>query len=107
MEKKGLIERQSVDSDARLRKIVLTDKARSVTELVACSGADMERALVAGMSQEDLERFAGYLARMKSNLAATGLVDGDCGRNSACTASSDAEENVTTKDDKKEGKETI
>lgn len=106
MERKGLIERRSVAHDARLRKIVLTDKARDIVEVLAHSGEDMERTLIAGMTPEDLERFAGYVALMKSNLAATGLV-GDCGRATARDASEDADESTVDKNDDKEGMETI
>lgn len=78
MEKKGLIERRSVERDARLRKIVLTDKAKSITALLQRNADDMERVLTAGIGGADLDRFMSCVATMKRNLAATGLVS-HCG----------------------------
>lgn len=74
MEKKGLIERRSVDYDARLRKIVLTDKARAIATTLRDNASDMERVLLDGLDADDVGRLMGLLDRMKRNLAATGVL---------------------------------
>ena len=68
MEKKGMIVRESVAHDARLKKIVLTDQADAIVNDLRRSGADMERRLVAGLSEEELETLASCIARMRANL---------------------------------------
>lgn len=77
MEKKGLIERQSVDYDARLRRIVLTEKAQALSEMLRNNALDMENVMTKGIAHEDLERMLDCIATMKANLRATGLV-GEC-----------------------------
>ena len=57
MEQKGLVERQSVSCDARLKKIVMTDKSRAVSHLMAEDMALVEK-----------EALYDYLKRMKQNL---------------------------------------
>ncbi len=68
MEKKGYIERQSVDYDARLKKIVLTPKAaeinRQLLEGITASEEQMRR----GITDEELEVFFAVLAKIQKNL---------------------------------------
>ena len=80
MEKKGPIERQSVAYDARLRKIVLTDKARAIAEALRDNAARMEQVLLDGLDTHDVVRLLGLLDHMKRNLAATGKVGWECAR---------------------------
>lgn len=80
MEKKGLIERQSVPYDARLRKIVLTDKARAIAEMLRDNAASMERVLLDGLDAHDTARLLELLEHMKRNLAATGQVGWECAK---------------------------
>ncbi|WP_239457529.1 MarR family transcriptional regulator [Bifidobacterium pullorum] len=79
MEKKGLIRRESVARDARLKRIVLTDKARDIERLLHGSGDRMETTMTAGIAGADLAVFRRCLDAMMDNLAATGKV-GRCGR---------------------------
>lgn len=68
MVQKGLIEKDSVAGDARLKKLSLTGKAK---ELAAEMEADREffrQTLTAGFTQEELEQFCGYIERCKKNL---------------------------------------
>ena len=46
MEKKGLIERRSVPYDARLKKLVLTEKAQKVSELIIDDAAGWKKNLL-------------------------------------------------------------
>ena len=80
MEKKGLIERRSVDYDARLRKIVLTDKARAIAEALRDNASRMEQVLLGGMSNAEVSQLLDLLDHMKRNLAATGMVGWECAR---------------------------
>ncbi len=68
MEKKGLVIRQSVPHDARLKKIVLTPKALEVHEMVQEDAAHFERTLTKDFSEEELDLLLSYLERMKKNM---------------------------------------
>lgn len=72
MERKGLIRRESVAQDARLRKLVLTDRALRLESLMRADGDRMEAALTRGFSPQELETFASYIARMRANLSPSG-----------------------------------
>ena len=69
MEKKGLIERKSVDWDARLKKIVLTDKARLAQGMMREDAQRMEERLLKGFSPEEIETLELYIQRMKDNIS--------------------------------------
>jgi DNA-binding MarR family transcriptional regulator len=68
MEKKGLVIRQSVPQDARLKKIVLTPKALEVHEMVQQDAAHFEGVLTKDFSKEEFELLLSYLERMKKNM---------------------------------------
>jgi DNA-binding MarR family transcriptional regulator len=70
MEQKGLIRRQAVAQDARLKKIVLTEKAEQVKELMSEDAERMERVLVRGFTGEEKQILLSYLGRMKDNIEA-------------------------------------
>lgn len=68
MEQKGLVERQSVNYDARLKKIVMTDKSKSISHLMAEDMALVESVLTEGFSPDEKKALCDYLKRMKQNL---------------------------------------
>lgn len=68
MERRGLIERVSVEHDARLKKLVLTQKAENMLERAEQDICAMEARLTDGMNQEEVVRLLGYLDLMLSNL---------------------------------------
>lgn len=68
MEKKGLVVRQSVPQDARLKKIVLTSKALEVHDMVQQDAAHFERTLTKDFSVEELDLLLSFLERMKNNM---------------------------------------
>lgn len=68
MEQKGLVERQSVSYDARLKKIVMTDKSKSISHLMAEDMTLVESVLTEGFSLDEKEALYSYLKRMKQNL---------------------------------------
>lgn len=78
MEKKGLIERQAVERDARLRRIVLTDAAQEIVDALRRNAEKMKDTLFAQFTEEDLAQLSSYFAMMRSNLTSTGLVGNNC-----------------------------
>ena len=65
MEKKGLIACESVEHDARCKRIVLTDKADAIVADLKANGDRVERLLVGGFSDGALR---DYVARMRANI---------------------------------------
>ena len=57
LEQQGLIARESVSSDGRLKKIVLTEKAKEIQTNVVAVHAQIIRQLRGSMTDESLRRF--------------------------------------------------
>lgn len=74
MERKGLIVRESVRRDARLKKIVLTDKSRDIAEALRENAVAMESILLQGLNDDDIRQFMHVLDVMQSNLVETGMI---------------------------------
>lgn len=68
LEKNGFIRRESVDYDARLKKIVVTDKGISVNEETLAMLDQVERTLTFGIEAQRLQIFMEVLDQMKQNL---------------------------------------
>lgn len=68
MEQKELVERHSVPYDARLKKIILTEKSRAVAHLMSEDMAHVEAVLTDGFSEGELENLYSYIGRIKDNL---------------------------------------
>lgn len=68
MEQKNLIIRKHVPQDARLKKIVLTDKAREIFEKAEISRAYMDKVMLAGFSDEEKPLLMNYLKRIRENI---------------------------------------
>lgn len=68
MEQKGFIERVSVESDARLKKIVLTEKATQNHEKIMESIKKREERLRKGISQEEIEQFFCVMKKLIANM---------------------------------------
>lgn len=68
MEQKGLIERTSVSSDGRLKKITLTPKAIAMHEKILKNIEGTDKKLTKGISEEELAAFKKTLEKMKNNL---------------------------------------
>lgn len=77
MEKKGLITRTSVQWDARVRKIALTNAAGAIVAQLQRRAQELEDTLFKGFSDDEQRRFLSDLGRMRANLVATGLVGGE------------------------------
>ena len=67
MEKNGLITRRSVDHDARLKQVVLTDKARKMHETFLVTAKKVEENLARGLSDEELRNFFSTLDKISDN----------------------------------------
>ena len=67
-EQKGLLERQSVPHDARLKKLVLTERSRRVLQEMCQTGMTIDARLLRGFSPEEVQTLYGFLDRMFQNL---------------------------------------
>lgn len=68
MEKNDLIVRESVDYDARLKKLVLTPKAIALHETIEKEISEFETLLVKGLTEEEINSFLSTLEKMKKNI---------------------------------------
>lgn len=68
LEKNGFIRRKAVERDARLKKIVPTDKARGVREHILGNIRYMESTLRRGIPEEKLKVCMEVLEQMSANL---------------------------------------
>lgn len=68
MEKKGYISRETVDEDARLKKIVLTPQGREIAVNTKKMIEEMERKLVEGIDPQELDTFYRVADKIKANL---------------------------------------
>ena len=68
MEKNGLIRRESVAQDARLKQIVLTQKARDLHRQIEADILAFESNLARGISEEEQEVFLRVAKKMQENL---------------------------------------
>lgn len=69
MEKKGLIIRERVDSDARLRKLVLTDLAKEYSITVIKDLDSFNKKITKDISDDDIDVFLKVLNKIEDNLA--------------------------------------
>lgn len=72
MEQKGLVERQKVASDARLRKLVLTEKSLQLAELIAEDKKHLDEVLMRNFTEEEKEKLTEFITRMRKNLEEEG-----------------------------------
>lgn len=68
MESNGLIVRENVAGDARLKKIVLTDKAKELNSEIYKEIEKLEAELIQGIDAKDLEIFYKVIDKVKNNL---------------------------------------
>ncbi len=68
MEKNGLIKRESVESDARLKRITLTQKAIDIHKKVQREISDREARIIKGINSADLDTFFKVINAIKGNL---------------------------------------
>ncbi len=68
METKELVRRESVEGDARLKKITLTEKGEDLRRKMIALKNRVDAQLKSGFSQEEIQQLYGYLERIKNNL---------------------------------------
>jgi len=69
LEKRGYVARSGVDHDARLKKLVLTDKALQANEQIRRDmQVQVDERILQGISEEQLELFAAVIGQMRQNL---------------------------------------
>ena len=68
MEKNGLIRREPVEYDARLKRIRLTDEAVKIQKTMEEAVKKVEKEAIRGISQQELDVFFKVLAKVKENL---------------------------------------
>ena len=69
MEKNGLIVREPVDYDNRLKKIVVTEKAMRYKQQVVEDLTELEETLVKGIPETELQIFFKVIEKMMDNLS--------------------------------------
>lgn len=72
MEKNGLIKREMVGNDARLKKIVLTEKALELRRKLDKSIKNMEKKMQEGLTKEEVEKYLELTKKMAENLERRG-----------------------------------
>ncbi len=68
MEKNGYITRHSVDYDARLKKICVTEKAKLLNKSILDRIAATEKQMLTGISKEEIDAFFSTIEKMKNNI---------------------------------------
>lgn len=68
MEKKGYIKRESVDSDARLKKLVLTGQGREVGETMRSAVSETEKRFDNVLSEAESRRFLTLIRKLRLGL---------------------------------------
>ena len=68
MEQKGFLIRESVAYDARLKKLVLTEKGRRIHEMIESKIAETEEKLSSCLSEEEKKTICFLLEKLRQNL---------------------------------------
>lgn len=88
MEQNGYIEMQSYPGDARLKKIVLTEKGDEASHLVIQHIQRMERLLVKDMTADDIDCLFQLTQKIRENL----IEDLECSMKNKCCEKKDNKE---------------
>ena len=68
MEQKGFLTRESVAYDARLKKLVLTEKGRLIHEMIESKIAETEEKLSSCLSEDEKRILCSLLEKLRQNL---------------------------------------
>ena len=68
MEQHGLLRREPVPQDGRLKRLVLTDKALALDARIKKKFRDTETLMRAGISEEDMDAWFRVCGRIRANL---------------------------------------
>lgn len=69
LEQKEYIRRVAVSNDRRLKKIVLTDKAKLLTDRIRLQKKILEEKMIEGLSEEELNSLRLTIEKIKINLS--------------------------------------
>lgn len=78
LEKAGFVEKRSSDSDARITKIYLTDKALAVTQRIKSKMDEAEESLTQGLTQEEKYLLSDLLDKVVNNIISQKECDEKC-----------------------------
>ena len=78
LEKAGFVEKRSSDSDARITKIYLTDKALAVTQRIKAKMDEAEESLTQGLTQEEKYQLSDLLDKVVNNINSQKECDEKC-----------------------------
>ena len=68
MEEEGLVARQAVSHDARLKRVTTTSKADDLVQEIMKRIDSVEQTLTRGVPQQELEQFLATVEKLKQNL---------------------------------------
>ena len=68
MEQKGFLSRESVSHDARLKKLVLTEKGEQIHEMIESKIEDTEKKLSSGLTEHEKQTLFHLLEKLRQNL---------------------------------------
>lgn len=68
MEKNNLIKRVPVSEDARLKKLVLTEKSIALADTITTAIDEIENTLLEDLTQEEIDNFYTVLNKMRNSL---------------------------------------
>ncbi|GKX67965.1 MarR family winged helix-turn-helix transcriptional regulator [Inconstantimicrobium mannanitabidum] len=69
MEKNGYIKRESVSEDARLKKLILTEKGLEIQQIVHSSILEIEESLHEELSDEEIDTLVNLIHRLSKKIA--------------------------------------
>lgn len=78
LEKAGFVEKRSSESDARITKIYLTDKALAVTQRIKSKMDEAEESLTQGLTQEEKYLLSDLLDKVVNNINSQKECDEKC-----------------------------
>lgn len=68
LEKNGFIRRETAANDARLKKILVTEKGLKVNEQIYKMLVQMDKSLTEGISEEEMQVFLSVMQKIRKNL---------------------------------------
>lgn len=68
MEENGLVRREGVEHDARLKRLILTERSLAISEAMRQNGQAVDRRLLSGFTPEEEAQLYDFLDRMLENL---------------------------------------
>ncbi len=91
LEEQALIRREAVPGDARLKRVVLTEKAKEQQQRIEARMQQLEAGICRNFTEEECLQLVGYLDRVLENLALPGggCCGGDPPRGEGCVERND------------------